>query len=69
MNNGAGKCEQMRLLAFFAAKYWKIFSAWRKIRHSKYIQKTYKEKKGRKKNGNKKTDKRRVAGFHEAERL
>lgn len=69
MNNGAGKCEQMRLLAFFAAKYWKIFSAWRKIRHSKYIQKNIQRKERKKKNGNKKTDKRRVAGFRKTERL
>lgn len=33
---------------------------------SKYMQKTYERTK---KNGNKKTDKRRVAGFHETERL
>ena len=26
-------------LHFFAAKYWKIFSAWQKIRHTKYMQK------------------------------
>lgn len=66
MNNGADKCEQMRLLAFFAAKYWKIFSAWRKIRHSKYMQKAYERTE---KNGNKKTDKRRVTGFRKTERL
>lgn len=29
----------MHLLAFFAEKYWKIFSAWQKIRHNKYMQK------------------------------